>query len=58
MKLSREAWPRLVENSGLSPVDMFTALGGLMEMMGKRLPQDQMEIVDYLREVEGNYQLQ
>jgi len=37
---------------------MFTALGGLMEMMGKRLPQDQMEIVDYLREVEGNYQLQ
>ncbi len=56
---------RHLSSSGLSPVDMFTALGGLMEMMGKRLPvhvdqgsvpplQDQMEILEYLREVEDS----
>jgi len=56
---------RHLTGSGLPPVDMFTALEHLMEMMGKRLPvdinpgtipplQDQMEILAYIREVEDS----
>ena len=54
---------RHLTDNGLPPLNMFTALRGLMEMMGKRLPvdvnpgsvpplRDQMEILDYLRKID------
>ncbi|MBN2397049.1 MAG: hypothetical protein JXI32_01595 [Deltaproteobacteria bacterium] len=56
---------RHLTNDSLPPVDMFTALGRLMEMVGERLPvavdpgsvpplQDQMEIIEHLRKIDDN----
>lgn len=55
---------RHLMTNGLPPVDMFTALEGLMAMMGTDLPvavdpgavpplRDQMKILEYLREIDN-----